>query len=84
MSKPEQTHSRDYLDFRFRLRHDQLLRHQLRRAKQEAVIAMARELGFKLSIDDLQNQKQKSKKRKAKIRKTSSSTDSHATTRQRS
>ena len=49
--------------FRFRLRHDHLLRQQLRRAKQEATLALARELGFELSIEDLQGQRQSSRKK---------------------
>ena len=44
--------------FRFRLRHDHLLSQRLRRAKQEATLALARELGFELSIEDLQRKGQ--------------------------
>lgn len=40
--------------FRFRLRHDQFLRQRLKRAKQEATLALARELGFELTLEDLQ------------------------------
>jgi hypothetical protein len=54
--------SRDYRDFRFRLRHDHFLRRRLRRAKQEATIALARELGFILTIDDLQGPKKRERK----------------------
>jgi predicted ribosomally synthesized peptide with nif11-like leader len=39
--------------FRFRLRHDHLLRQRLRHAKQEATVALARELGFEITLDDL-------------------------------
>ena len=39
--------------FRFRLRHDHLLRQRLRRAKQEATLALARELGFEITLEDL-------------------------------
>jgi predicted ribosomally synthesized peptide with nif11-like leader len=46
--------SRELRAFRFRLRHDQLLRQRLRHAKQEATVALARELGFAISVDDLQ------------------------------
>ena len=42
-------------DFRFRLRHDQLLRKRLRHAKQEATVALARELGFEITVDDLRS-----------------------------
>jgi hypothetical protein len=54
--------SRDYRDFRFRLRHDHFLRRRLRRAKQEATIELARELGFILTIDELQNKKKRKNK----------------------
>ena len=50
---------RELQAFRFRLRHDHLLRQQLRRAKQEATLALAQELGFELSLDDLQNRRKK-------------------------
>ena len=46
--------SRELRAFSFRLRHDQLLRKRLRHAKQEATVALARELGFAISVDDLQ------------------------------
>ena len=49
--------------FRFRLRHDHILSQRLRRAKQEATLALARELGFELSIEDLQGQRQRSRKK---------------------
>ena len=45
--------------FRFRLRHDHLLRQRLRRAKQEATLALAQELGFELSLEDLQGRRKK-------------------------
>jgi len=54
MQKPSKSRSKNYQDFRFRLRHDILLRQRLRRAKQEATINIARELGFDLSLEDLQ------------------------------
>jgi len=47
--------------FRFRLRHDHLLRQRLRRAKQEATLALARELGFELSLEDLQGRGRRTK-----------------------
>lgn len=46
--------SRDLRAFRFRLRHDHLLRQRLRRAKQEATVALAQELGYAISVNDLQ------------------------------
>ena len=49
----------EFQAFRFRLRHDHLLRQRLRRAKQEATLALARELGFELSLEDLQNRRKK-------------------------
>ena len=49
--------------FRFRLRHDHLLRQRLRRAKQEATLALARELGFELSLEDLQARGRRSSRR---------------------
>ena len=45
--------------FRFRLRHDHLLRQRQRRAKQEATLALAQELGFELSLEDLQGRRKK-------------------------
>jgi predicted ribosomally synthesized peptide with nif11-like leader len=56
----------DLKAFRFRLRHDHLLRQRLRRAKQEATLALARELGFELTHDDLQrgNARKPGQKRK--------------------
>jgi hypothetical protein len=45
--------------FRFRLRHDHLLRQRLRRAKQEATFALARELGFEITLDDLRSPRSK-------------------------
>lgn len=57
MAKANTQPSRDYRDFRFRLRHDLLLRRRLRRAKQEATISLARELGFNLTFEDLQGNK---------------------------
>lgn len=61
MAQPENTRSRDYQDFRFRLRNDHLLRQRLRLAKQEVVITIAKELGFNLTLDDLRGQKRKGK-----------------------
>jgi predicted ribosomally synthesized peptide with nif11-like leader len=57
-SSPGSDHS-ELKAFRFRLRHDQLLRQRLRHAKQEATLALARELGFELSIEDLQRKGQR-------------------------
>lgn len=62
MPNPDGRRSRDYQDFRFRLRHDHLLRQRLRRAKQEVVIAIARDLGFNLTLDDLQARKRTAKR----------------------
>jgi hypothetical protein len=45
--------------FRFRLRHDHILRQRLRQAKQKATLALALELGFELSIEDLQRKGQR-------------------------
>jgi len=59
MAQSEDTSSRDYQDFRFRLRNDHLLRQRLRLAKQEAVIALAKELGFNLTLHDLRGLKKK-------------------------
>lgn len=50
--------------FRFRLRHDQLLRQRLRRAKQQATLALAQELGFALTLEDLQGRRAKGKQTK--------------------
>jgi hypothetical protein len=49
--------------FRFRLRHDHLLRQRLRRAKQEATLALAQELGFELSLEDLLGRGRRSSRR---------------------
>ena len=57
--------SRELRAFRFRLRHDQLLRQRLRHAKQEATVALARELGFAISVDDLQTRKGRPSRRQA-------------------
>lgn len=57
--------SKDYRDFRFRLRHDHLLRQQLRRARLEATISLARELGFNLTLDDFQKRKRGDKPNRA-------------------
>jgi hypothetical protein len=54
MSKPDKSQPQDYQDFRFRLRHDQILKQRLRRAQQEAVITMAGELGFNLTLADVE------------------------------
>ena len=54
MSASPNLASRALKEFRFRLRHDHLLRQRLRRTKQEATLALARELGFELSLEDLQ------------------------------
>lgn len=51
--------SRDLRAFRFRLRHDHLLRQRLRRAKQEATVALAQELGYAIRVDDLQRKPQR-------------------------
>ena len=50
---------RELQAFRFRLRHDHILSQRLRRAKQEATLALARELGFELSIEDLKPRRKK-------------------------
>ena len=49
--------------FRFRLRHDHILRQRLRRAKQEATLALAHELGFELSLEDLLGRWRRSSRR---------------------
>ena len=49
--------------FRFRLRHDHILRQRLRRAKQEATMALAHELGFELSLEDLLGRGRRSSRR---------------------
>lgn len=43
----------DYAAFRFRLRHDRLLRLRLRHARHQVEIELARELGFSITLDDL-------------------------------
>ena len=58
MPKTDEKSSRDYRDFRFRLRHDHLLRHRLSGENRANVIAIARELGFNLTLDDLTDHKQ--------------------------
>jgi len=49
--------SKDYRDFRFRLRHDRLLRLRLRHARYRAEVELARELGYTITMDDLRGQK---------------------------
>jgi hypothetical protein len=49
--------SKDYLDFRFRLRHDRLLRLRLRHARYHAELELARELGYAITMDDLRGPK---------------------------
>jgi hypothetical protein len=53
MASPSLDDRSELKAFRFRLRHDYLLRQRLRRAKQEATLALARELGFELTLADL-------------------------------
>jgi hypothetical protein len=45
--------SSDFLAFRFRLRHDRLLRLRLRRARHQATIELAKELGFSITLAEL-------------------------------
>jgi len=45
--------SKDYRDFRFRLRHDRLLRLRLRHARYRAEVELDRELGYTITMDDL-------------------------------
>jgi predicted ribosomally synthesized peptide with nif11-like leader len=52
--------------FRYRLRHDHLLRQRLRFLKQEATVALARELGFEITIDDLRSSLAKRKQQTIK------------------
>lgn len=59
MASPPGSDRSELQAFRFRLRHDHLLRQRLRRAKQEATLALAQELGFELSLEDLQNRRKK-------------------------
>jgi hypothetical protein len=54
---------RDLKAFRFRLRHDQILRERLRYDKQMATLALANELGFQITLDDLRSAKPKTRKR---------------------
>lgn len=49
--------SKEYRDFRFRLRHDRLLRLRLRHARYRAEVELARELGYAITMDDLRGQK---------------------------
>ncbi len=49
--------------FRTRLRHDHLLRQRLRRARMEATVALAHELGFVFTLDDLLSYSTKGKRR---------------------
>lgn len=49
--------------FRARLRHDHLLRQRLRRARLEATVALAQELGFALTIEHLLSCSAKGKRR---------------------
>jgi hypothetical protein len=49
--------SSDYREFRFRLRHDRLLRLRLRHARDLAAVELARELGFSITLDDLRGNK---------------------------
>ena len=45
--------SSDLLAFRFRLRHDHLLRLRLRRARHQATVELANELGFSITLAEL-------------------------------
>jgi hypothetical protein len=54
---------RDLRAFRFRLRHDQILRERLRYLKQMATLALAHELGFQITLDDLRSARPKARKR---------------------
>ena len=47
--------SPDYRDFRFRLRHDRLLRLRLRHARYRAAVELARELGYSITVEDLRD-----------------------------
>jgi hypothetical protein len=49
--------SKEYRDFRFRLRHDRLLRLRLRHARYRAEVELARELGYAITMDDLRSPK---------------------------
>lgn len=53
----------DLRAFRFRLRHDHILRARLRHLKQLATIELARELGFQITLEDLKSVKSNSKDR---------------------
>jgi hypothetical protein len=43
--------------FRFRLRHDQILRQRLRHAKLKAIQDLAAELGYRFDIDEFKSAK---------------------------
>ena len=49
--------SKQYRDFRFRLRHDRLLRLRLRHARYLAEVELAKELGYAITMDDLRGPK---------------------------
>lgn len=51
--------TQEYKDFRFRRRYDHFLRYKLSGAKPEQIIKIAKELGFKLSMKDLQGSNKK-------------------------
>lgn len=58
---PAACSKRDLRDFRFRLRHDHILKMRLRHLKQLATISLARELGFQITLDELKVMKPNSK-----------------------
>ena len=45
--------SSDLLAFRFRLRHDRLLRLRLRHARHQVTVELAKELGFSITLAEL-------------------------------
>ena len=59
MCPAAKTISRDYRDFRFRLRHDLILRQRLKRVRQQAIVDLARDMGFEITLDDLNRSKKK-------------------------
>jgi len=60
-SKMDQQAERDVQAFRFRVRHDHILRQRLRAAKLKAVQEVAQSLGYEFSPEDFLSGKKKSK-----------------------
>ncbi len=56
---PTQDDDKAYKDFRFRVKHDQLLRQQLKHAKATAVAKLAANLGYVFNLDLLLQKKRR-------------------------